>query len=186
MASFEIDIKDIESGGLSRTFAVSPLWLRDALVDSGFDVADGATDGSLEVRAQRSGDDVLVQARLRAALVASCARCLSDVVVSVDTPITALLTPMSKRPAFVDELELDPEDLDRDYFTGETIALDDFVREQAILEVPMKVLCPDPPGCAPIEIPAGVRAPEDFGRDEVDERLAPLLQLKRKLENNEE
>src|SRR5690606_34466112 len=98
-----------------------------------------------------------VQARLRVSLVAPCARCLNDVVVPVDTPITALLTPMSKRPAFVAELELDPDDLDRDYFSGETIALDEFVREQAILEIPMKVLCPDPPGCAPIEIPAGVR-----------------------------
>jgi hypothetical protein len=50
----------------------------------------------------------------------------------------------------------------------------------------MQVLCPEPPGCNAVEIPEGVRPPSDFGRDEVDPRLAPLLNLKRKLEKDEE
>ncbi len=186
MAAFVLDIKDIDADGLHRTFAVEPSWLRDALADADLRVPEDAKPGTLDVRAQRSGDDVLVQAHLEARILAACARCLNDVVLDVDTEITQLLSPESKRPQFGQETELEGDDLDREYFTGERIVLDDAVREQAILEVPMQVRCPEPPGCEIVEIPDGVRPPADFGREEVDPRLAPLLSLKRKLEKDEE
>jgi uncharacterized protein len=186
MAAFVLDIKDIEADGLAKTFAVDPAWLSEALADADLRTPSDAKPGTLDVRAQRSGDDILVQAHLEASVLAACARCLNDVVLDVSADITQLLSPTSKRPHFAEELELDSEDLDREYYSGERIVLDDAVREQAILEVPMQVLCADPPGCEPNAIPEGVRPPEDFGRDEVDPRLAPLLNLKRKLENDEE
>lgn len=196
MAEFVLDIKDIGADGLQTTFVVEPSWLRHALADAELGVPEGARPGKLGVHAQRSGDDILVQAHLEAQVVASCARCLNDVVIDVDTDITQLLSPEHARPRVVQELELEGEDLDREYYSGERIVLDDAVREQAILEVPMQVLCPEPPGCQPIEIPEGVRPPADLGRGaggsagerpgEIDPRLAPLLNLKRKLENDEE
>ncbi len=186
MAAFVLDIKDIEADGLHRTFDVEPSWLRDALADADLRVPEGARPGKLDVHAQRSGDDILVQAHLEAQILGACARCLNDVVLDVDTDITQLLSPEHKRPHFAQEVELEGEDLDREYYSGERIVLDEAVREQAILEVPMQVLCPDPPGCEAVEIPEGVRPPADFGHEEVDPRLAPLLNLKRKLEKDEE
>jgi uncharacterized protein len=186
MAEFVLDIKDIDAEGLHKTFAVDPAWLGEALVDADLRVPSDATPGTLDVRAQRTGEDILVQAHLTSRVVAACARCLSDVALEIDTELTQLLAPESKRPTYEEELELDEADLDQAYYSGEHIVLDEAVREQVILEVPMKVLCPEPPGCEPIAIPEGVRPPADFGRDEVDPRLAPLLSLKRKLDNNEE
>jgi uncharacterized protein len=185
MAEFVLDIKDIEAEGLHKTFAVDPAWLGEALADAELRVPSDAAPGALDVRAQRSGEDILVQAHLTSRVVAACARCLSDVVLAIDTHLTQLLAPESKRPALAEELELEGSDLDQAYYSGEHIVLDDAVREQVILEVPMQVLCADPPGCEPLAIPEGVRPPADFGR-EVDPRLAPLLTLKRKLDNNEE
>ena len=52
--------------------------------------------------------------------------------------------------------------------------MDNIVREFLILEVPMQPLCSE--DCAGIDIPAHVKAPEDFGA--VDPRLAPLMKLK--------
>jgi uncharacterized protein len=186
MAAFVLDIKDIDGEGLHKTFPVDPAWLREALADADLRVPSEAEAGALDVRAQRSGEDILVKARLRSSVVAACARCLNDVILDIDTELTQLLAPESKRPVLAEELELDEADLDQAYYSGEHIALDDAVREQVILEVPMQVLCEDPPGCESIAIPEGVRPPADFGRDEVDPRLAPLLNLKRKLDNNEE
>src|SRR5688572_31183743 len=112
MAAFVLDIKDIEADGLHRTFAVDPSWLRDALADADLRVPEDATAGTLDVRAQRSGDDVLVQAHLEARVLAACARCLNDVVLAVDTDITQLLSPEHRRPHYAPETELEEDDLD--------------------------------------------------------------------------
>src|SRR4030065_464925 len=59
-----------------------------------------------------------------------------------------------------DELELTPEDLDREFFTGDRIVLDDLVREQLILEAPMQPLCRQ--DCPGIPVPAHLRPPPEL------------------------
>jgi uncharacterized protein len=73
-----------------------------------------------------------------------------------------------------EEEEQDPADADLDTYEGDELVLDAFLREVILLEVPPFPLCStDCPGIAPPPTEA-VEATE-----EIDPRLAPLLQFKK-------
>jgi uncharacterized protein len=188
MSTFVLPIQDIDDSSKRWSFVIEPAWLRAALVDTGLHVADDATNGSLEVDAQRTGnDDILVRSHLRANVLAECARCLGDVPVPVDLDVTSLLLPDSKRPkSTTDDADVEGDELDLEYYSGEKIVLDDIVREHIVLEEPMQPLCRE--DCPGIPIPEHVRPPADFGEPEetIDPRLSPLMKWKRKLAQNEE
>ncbi|MCA9531980.1 MAG: DUF177 domain-containing protein [Myxococcales bacterium] len=178
MYSFVLQIQEIDEGrATERVFPITPEWLAEALADTEVDGALDRTPGRLSVLAQRDGVELLVQARVEAALRVPCARCLEDVPVAVDVQATALFAPEATRrvPVEGEDIQLSAEDLDRDYYTHDTLVLDAFVREQLLLEVPMQPLCSS--DCAGLEIPAHLRPPELGEGDEVDPRLAPLRAL---------
>jgi uncharacterized protein len=177
MAAFVLNVHDIGDSGKDYTFELSSAWAADALRDTGL-AAAAASVGTLEVHASRSGTDILVQGSLRAQLTAECGRCLGPATVTVSTPIATLFSPRGEgRPARQSEEDLDltPDELARESFSGDKIVLDELVRDQLIVEVPMQPLCSD--ACTGIDVPPSVKAPDDFGRGE-DPRLAPLKALR--------
>jgi uncharacterized protein len=191
MPAFVLPLDEIDDTGKHWSFSVDASWLRGALAETGLRptaeaVADGVV-GTIEVSAQRSGDDILLRGRLKTHVATDCARCLEDALVVVDADLTTLLMPESQRPAIAPEDEGITEDaVVRDYFSGDQIVLDPLIRELIVLEEPMQPLCS--PDCAGIPIPDGVKPPADFGREEgvVDPRLAPLMKLKRDIAQTEE
>lgn len=77
------------------------------------------------------------------------------------------------------EHEFSDEDADVDTYDGETVVLDDFVREAILLEMPIFSLCSeDCPGIRP----GASEAAAGEGSSSVDPRLAPLGALRDKLE----
>ena len=100
--------------------------------------------------------------------------------IAVDTDLSGLFSKRSA--ATVEELELTPEDLNRVVYVGDSIILDDFVRDQVLLEVPMQSLCRE--DCPGIPVPDHIRGPEVLEEGPVldgkriDPRFAPLLALK--------
>lgn len=185
MAEFEIKVSELDSGGKWYAFPLTRVWLGGVLVGlpergGPLRVDPAVGDGEVSVWAEKSGSDVLIRARVRAHLVTDCARCLGEARIAVDTTWTVLYAPRGKefRPV-CDEDELSPEELEREFYTGEHIVLDALVREHVLLEVPMKTLCSE--GCPGIEVPESVRGPADFGlrvrpdSSTIDPRLAPLL-----------
>lgn len=171
--------------GKDYSFPLREAWLVEALEGTSVRHDSVSGDGSLSVRASRQGKDIVVHGRLAAGLIAECARCLADAPLAVDAAVGALLTARSAdlRPE-PDELELTPEDLEREFFSGDRIELDAMVREQLLLEVPIKPLCDE--GCPGIEVPASVAGPANLSEGVVDPRLAPLMKLAGKLEPAEE
>ena len=185
MSTFVLQIQDLDESGKDWNFAIGSDWLTDALGET--DLRAGAEPGSLKVHAQRSGEDILLTGRIEAGLFAQCARCLEDVTLGVGLDVTSLLSPEHTRPASKGpvEVEFDPADPTRDYYSGTEIELDTMVREHLLLEVPMKPLCSE--SCKGIAIPEHLRAPEDtFGPSAIDARLAPLAKLKDEISKNEE
>ena len=183
MATFVLHTEDLDESGKALSFAIGADWLAGAL--EGTDLRPGATPGTLAVDAQRSGEDVLVQGRLDAGVVADCSRCLGEVDLEVALPITVLFSPESQRPGTTEEVEVRLDELNRDYFGGREIVLDPIVRELLLLEVPMKPLCAE--DCSGIAIPEHLRPPEHiFGAEAPDARFAPLLKLKEELTKKEE
>lgn len=197
MRTFVLPIEDIDETGKHWSFPVEASWLVEAFADTGLRPTQGHVPGVVDVFAQRSGEDILLRGRVKTKFACDCARCLEDAVIEVDADLTTLLMPETQRTktahghghgkeAEEDEEPIDPDDITRDYYSGDEVVLDPLVRELIVLEEPMQPLCrPDCPG---IPIPEGVRPPADFGREQadVDPRLAPLLKIKRALAQTEE
>jgi uncharacterized protein len=183
MSIFVLKIQDLDEAGKDWNFTVGTDWLASALADT--ELSAGAEVGRLTVHAQRTGVDVLVQAHLEAQLTAICARCLADVPITLDLPLTSLFSPEHTRPHGNDEIDVRLDEVNRDYYSGAEVVLDPMLREYLLLETPMKPLCSDQ--CKGIAIPDHLRPPADvFGDAAPDSRFAPLLKLKEALTKNEE
>jgi uncharacterized protein len=182
-SEFTISLADLDAAGRAYTFPVRTAWLKTTL--EGRDITPGARDGELSVRASKSGTDVVVHGRLKAELVTPCARCLEPAHVTVDEPLSALMVPASslKTPK-EDEYEFSAAEADVLPFDGETVVLDDLVRDELVLAIPMIPLCSeDCPGMSPP--PEVFGEPVKNGEDAIDPRLRPLLALKKMSTNKE-
>jgi uncharacterized protein len=84
------------------------------------------------------------------------------------------------RKAKEPEHEFSSEDAEFDTYDGETVVLDDFIREALVLELPNFPLCSEAcPGIRPVE--SATEAGSAEASDRVDPRLAPLGALRAKL-----
>lgn len=93
-------------------------------------------------RIRREGTEVALRGQLQAKLEVVCGRCLQP----VELPISAAFSERFVRDvswAAEEQHELQPEDLDISVFDGEALELDDLVREELLLAVPVNVLCRD-------------------------------------------
>jgi uncharacterized protein len=183
MSTFVLQIQDLDEVGRDWNFAIRADWLASALADT--ELKGGGKEGRLTVHAQRSALDVLVRGHLEAQVAATCARCLNDVPIDVDLAVTALYSPEHMRRQGRDEIDIELDEVNRDYYSGGEVVLDPMVRELLLLEAPMKPLCSE--RCEGIAIPEHLRPPKEvFGGSAPDARFAPLIKLKEALTKNEE
>lgn len=138
MAEFVVNVLEIEkSGGKAYDFPVRGAWLASALADTDFG-ADEAAEGALHVSARKAGADLILEGRLTTRVVVPCARCNEALVWPVEVAFSHFLSPRGDQQELVEELELTPEDLDRDCYDGPEVDLDALVREHVLLSVPMQ------------------------------------------------
>ena len=93
-------------------------------------------------RIRREGTEVALRGQLQAKLEVVCGRCLQP----VELPISADFSERFVRDvswAAEEQHELQPEDLNISVFDGEGLELDELVREELLLAVPVNVLCRD-------------------------------------------
>jgi uncharacterized protein len=94
-----------------------------------------------------SGVDVVIHGKLTAELTVPCARCLEPAHVSIDEDLTVLAVPRASVRA-AEEKSAESEDSgDADIvpYDGDVVALDDLVRDELLLGIPMIPLCSE--GC---------------------------------------
>ncbi|MDF2694064.1 MAG: hypothetical protein K0S65_2447 [Labilithrix sp.] len=166
---YSIPVSELDAGGKEFRFPVRSGWVRGAL--EGHEATSAGSDGELAVRASKSGHDVVVHGTLDADLTVPCARCLEPAKLAVHAQLSVLYVPASKLSGGADgEQELTDEEADTLPFEGETVVLDDLVRDELVLEIPMIPLCSEAcPGMSPAP------DPERAGEKPIDPRLAPLL-----------
>ena len=140
---FVIDLHDVAQHEGSWTFPLTREW-REA-VFHGSDVgAGGDDDGRLEVRVTQAGKEFLVQGRLHVALSATCGRCLRPTPVEVEADVAVLFVPgpvVVREPAKEEDDAEPDEGPDVEHYQGQSIVLDDYVRDTILLEVPMNPRC---------------------------------------------
>ena len=180
MPLISVSAHDIDAAGLGLDAELPPAWIDGELSDA--DVKARAP-GEVTARLSRTGDEIIVRGRVKAALMVPCARCTDPTALAVDTELTLLLQPVAPagkgaKPKHHhkpdDEYELTAEEADVDSYDGETVVLDSFVREAILLEVPNFPLCSE--GCPGIR-PAAEPAPAE-AEPPLDPRLSPLAALR--------
>jgi uncharacterized protein len=179
-SELKINVGDLDAGGKQFTFPLRAAWIRGVLEEH--EATAAGTDGELDVRASRSGNDVVVHGTLKADLVVPCARCLTPVPLNIDQQISLLFVPGSVTPPPVDpkaaaaakseedaatgkkagkkkrkpeleEYEISSEEADTLPYEGELVLLDEVVRDELILETPIFPLCSD--DCPGMSAPPG-------------------------------
>ncbi|MBS2018679.1 MAG: DUF177 domain-containing protein [Deltaproteobacteria bacterium] len=183
---FTISVTDLDAGGKEYRFPVRSGWVRGAF--EGHEATATESDGMLAVRASKSGHDIVVHGTLDASLQVPCARCLTPFTLPIHSDLSVLYVRGARSPRAsadrkeaenVGELELTLEDGEADTlpFDGEKVVLDDLVRDELVLEIPMIPLCSEAcPGMSPGPREEGAGSSEK----DIDPRLAPLLAFKAK------
>ena len=167
---------DIKIDGIAIDVPLSADWLTKLLRDTEVEPrGEGDVSGRLRARLSRSGQDIVVRGTLHVQVEVPCARCLEPAPLAVQAELALLLEPMPRaelrgprRQQSDQEREFSAVEAELDVYDGETVVLDDFVREAILLEVPRFPLCRDTcPG-----IPHQAEEPD--GEEPHDPRLAPL------------
>ena len=184
-----IPVHDLDAGGKEVRLPLGRSWMTRALEGTGITPGGAAdTAGELDVRLSKSGTDVVVHGELRGELTVPCARCLEPARVAVHEPISVLAVPGSvlrerdARDAGDEEGDGDGDEGDDDVipYDGDTLVLDDLVRDELVLAVPMIPLCSE--GCAgirPLPPPPDGTGGQAHPGTSIDPRLRPLLSLKK-------
>jgi uncharacterized protein len=94
----------------------------------------------VHIELYKHGDHVRIFGSLKGVLRLFCDRCLQPVEWKIDENIDTVLIEQKYAPT-EEEIELEKDDLNYEFFEGEAIDVDQLIAEQILLVLPAKVLC---------------------------------------------
>jgi uncharacterized metal-binding protein YceD (DUF177 family) len=186
MGSLVIPVQHLDSQGKDYVFALDQAWLDQAFQGTGVRGDAVGQRGEVAVHAQRNGAEILVHGKAQARLVTECGRCLQDLALEVACDLAALYAPSAGATAAgVDDDELDdidPDEPDRELYSGDQVVIDALVRDYLLLEIPMQPRCDLGWSCPNLDLPEHMRGADgihsqDAGGERIDPRLLPLIKL---------
>jgi uncharacterized protein len=138
-----LDIRDLELHPLDFEEAFQP-----DVIDLGSEFRQRGplkTSGRAEVVEEHHGKhkvikDIRLKGKLSAGLELQCARCLEPVRQDVKREFELLYRPLGA-DAGKDELSVTDAEAEIGYYQGEGILLEDVLREQVLLALPLKITC---------------------------------------------
>lgn len=139
--------------------------------------------GSFHIK--KHGHQVLVRGSVVGDVKLRCARCLRDFDLHIQEDLDIELRPVFDLERSGHEVELVADDLDIDFFRGDSLDLGHIVAEQIALLLPMKPLCRE--DCAGICSRCGANRSEnpcECMSGETDDQWGALLQLKEQMKKN--
>ena len=175
-----LDIKDLELHPLEFAEEFQP-----GVIDLGAEARQRGplkASGRAEIVEEHHGKhevikDIRLRGRLSAELELQCARCLESVAQPVRREFELLYRPLGA-DAGRDELSVTDAEAEIGYYQGEGLLLEDVLREQVLLALPLKVTCrEDCKGLCP-ECGRDLNVePHTHETEARDERFAALRQL---------
>ena len=138
-----LDIKELELHPLEFEEELQP-----GVIDLGGEARQKGplrTSGRAELVEEHHGKhevikDIRLRGRLAAALELQCARCLEPVPQNIQREFELLYRPLGA-DAGRDELSVTDAEAEIGYYQGEGLLLEDVLREQVLLALPLKVTC---------------------------------------------
>jgi uncharacterized protein len=181
-----LDIKDLELHPLEFEEEFQP-----GVIDLGSEVRQRTalkTSGRAEVVEEHQGKHQIIKdLRLRGGLAAKielqCARCLDPVPQNITRDFDLLYRPLGI-DAGRDELSVTDAEAEIGYYQGEGILLEDVLREQVLLALPLKVTCRE--DCRGLCLHCGKNLNEEQCSCAVpmeDPRWAALREIRSRLEH---
>ena len=138
-AHFKIRAQEVrQAQSLTFDFPISVALFQQLLSDS---ECHATAPGKLKVHAQGAGNDILLTLTLSTTLTIPCARCLDPLEADVSFNETVVMVPKVGAVA-IEESDVDPDEPDRELYDGETIVLDELVRDYLLLELPLEAKHP--------------------------------------------
>jgi uncharacterized protein len=126
--------------------------------------------------------DIRIQGNLATSLELACARCLDPVVQNLTRKFDLLYRPLGT-DAGHEELSVTVAEAEIGYYQGEGLLLEDAVREQVLLSVPLKVVCrEDCKGLCPVCAKNRNTEPCSCVQPLQDPRWAALKDIREKLD----
>lgn len=195
MGALIIPLHDLDSHGKDFSFTLDASWLDQVFAGTGVKGDASVVPGRVDVHAQRNGREILVHGHAKVRVLADCVRCLKGLPLEVEADIATLYAPAETAPHGHDqedeELDVDPDEPDREYYSGDKLEIDGLVRDYLMLEVPMQPRCDLGWACPNLVLPEHLRSPEGvrtkgFDEGNIDPRLSPLKMLAKKREPNKE
>jgi len=125
--------------------------------------------------------DIRLKGKLETSLEVACARCLDPVVVPVKRNFDLLYRPLGT-DAGHEELSVTDAEAEIGYYQGKGLLLEDTLREQVLLAVPLKTVCSE--ACKGLCPKCGKNLNEDTcpcGDEEQDPRWEALKEIRGKL-----
>lgn len=181
-----LDIKDLEIRPLDFEEVFQP-----DVIDLGSDIVQRTAlkaSGRAEVVEEHHGkheiiQDIRLRGRLSAKLELQCARCLEPVPQDVNRDFELLYRPLGV-DAGRDELSVTDAEAEIGYYQGNGILLEDVLREQVLLALPLKVTCSE--DCRGLCLHCGKNLNQEQCSCTVpmeDPRWAALREIRSKLEH---
>ena len=146
-----------------------------------------STEGRAELIREHHGgshsiDDIRLVGKLDGRVEVGCARCLEPVEISIARSFDLLYRPLESEKGS-DEVAISEAETEIGYYAGEYMELEDSLREQILLAVPIKSLCRY--DCKGLCSVCGVNRNQqlcDCNQAKTDPRWAALGELKNKLQ----
>lgn len=121
---------------------------RPGAIDFGEDVRQRTTlesEGRADLVEEHHGkrevvQDIRLKGKLATSLEVACARCLESVVLPVNRSFDLLYRPLGA-DAGHEELSITDAEAEIGYYQGDGVLLEDTLREQVLLAVPLKTVC---------------------------------------------
>jgi uncharacterized protein len=140
-----IEIKELELHPVEFREEFGP-----GVIDFGPDFRQQAvlySEGRADLVEERHGKhqvvrDIRLKGKLVTSLEVACARCLDPVVVPVKRSFDLLYRPLGT-DAGHEELSITDAEAEIGYYQGDGVLLEDTLREQVLLAVPLKTICRD-------------------------------------------
>jgi uncharacterized protein len=145
------------------------------------------TNGRAELIREHHGghesiDDIRLVGKLDGRIEVSCARCLEPVEIPISRSFDLLYRPLESEKGS-DEVAINEAETEIGYYAGDSMDLEDSLREQILLAVPIKTLCRY--DCKGLCFVCGVNRNEqlcDCDQHKPDPRWAALGDLRNKLQ----
>ncbi|HTZ17604.1 MAG TPA: DUF177 domain-containing protein [Dissulfurispiraceae bacterium] len=132
------------------------------------------------LRLDKVGDDVMARGVLNGDVELQCSRCLNNFPLHISSQVNVVYHPV-KELSKSEQHQLKDDELDTVFYSGDMFDTDDLLREQLLLNLPMKPLCsPDCKGFCPMCGADLSISTCNCKIKETDSRFEILKQLKKK------